>query len=102
MHKSLLSFTILASAAALAGFTLPAIAGSVTSSTAGQPAAETIDLDKVPVKPIAGPQSISGVAVDDDAGDESADDGSGYRTTHRLDSHSTFGFEDDDESDMDD
>lgn len=88
---------------ALAGISLPAIAGSNADPTAQQPATGMIDLDKIPVKPITGPQSVRGVEVDDEADGGLGDDTTGGVETWRHGGiHPIRGFETDEEGDSDD
>ena len=90
MRKSWLLLAVLASMSAPAGIALPAIAAAVSGSSVTQPAAGALDLDKIPVKPIAGRQSVRGLGIDDDSDD---DDGHGPRKAHG--SHSRTHADDD-------
>lgn len=68
MRKSLLILVPFA-LVPLAGLALPAMAGSGQTAGAAQPAAESLDLGAVPVKPVTGHLAISGIAVDDESDD---------------------------------
>ncbi len=68
MRKSSLLLLALA-VVPLAGLALPATAQSGVGSGASQPAAESIELGAIPVKPVAGHLSISGIAADDEGDD---------------------------------
>jgi hypothetical protein len=80
MRKTSLAIITLAPLAVLAGFALPAVAGSGEESAEvgegscfsgpAEPATGPIDLDKIPVKPVTGPQAVQG--VDDECDDEAA------------------------------
>ena len=65
MRKSWLLLATLTPLSALAGLALPAIAASGSGTSVGQPAAGALDLDKIPIKPVAGRQSVRGVADDE-------------------------------------
>jgi hypothetical protein len=66
MRKSLLSIVALGPLAILAGLALPAAAQSAGEPTVTQSPNPTIDLDAIPVKPVAGPLAIERIAMDDE------------------------------------
>lgn len=92
MRKALLLFAVVAPVSALAGLVVPAIAASVGGASISQPAATTLDLEKIPVKPVAGRLSVKGLAIDD----ESDDDGHDLRKAPGSRTHSGTHAEDDD------
>jgi hypothetical protein len=74
MRKTLLSIAVIGPFVVLSGFVGPASAEPGEQSCVSRPAADAgpIDLDTIPAKPVAGPQSIQGGGIDDECDDVAA------------------------------
>ena len=62
MRKSILFIAALSPLAIVAGLALPVAAELPGAPAVSEPAGEVLDLDAIPIKPVTGPQSITGVA----------------------------------------
>jgi hypothetical protein len=96
MRKSMLFIAALSPLAIVAGLALP-VAAESPGATVSEPAGEALDLDAIPVKPVTGHQSITGVAVDDED-----DDMPGIGEDGDDDRHAEIGGDDDGPSGDDD
>lgn len=88
MRKSILFIAALSPLAIVAGLALPVAAESPQAPAVSEPAGEVLDLDAIPVKPVTGPQSIKGIAIDDD------DDMPGVGEEGDHDRHAEMGDDD--------
>ena len=69
MRKSMLLISALSPLAIVAALALPVAAESPGTPSANAPAGAVLDLDAIPIKPVAGPQAITGVSIDDEDDD---------------------------------
>lgn len=90
MRKSTLLIAALGPLAIFAGLALPVAAESPGAPAVSEPTGEILDLDAIPIKPVTGPQSITGVAVDDED-----DDMPGIGEEEDHDRHAEMGGDDD-------
>jgi hypothetical protein len=67
MRKSLILLAAAVPLVALAAAGLSATAGSTDAPAATTPLPGVLDLDRIPVKPVTGPQSVHGIAGDDES-----------------------------------
>jgi hypothetical protein len=97
MRKSILFIAAFSPLAIFAGLALPVAAESPGAAAVSEPAGEVLDLDAIPIKPVTGHQSITGVAVDDED-----DDMPGIGEDGDQDRHAEMGGDDDGSSGDDD